>query len=671
MKKKAWGVLGLCAWLAMQPLGALTQDTTPGESVPTPLPTVVLTPVPATSVPTAAPDTPEPTVEPTVVPVTAMPEVTQAPTPEPTKEPITEPTVTPVALVTSTPEANVTPTPMPTTEPTAAPTAAPTAVPIVYPMPEWGGIAKDEKQDDPSSVRVHVSIRRAEGDARALDLILIPVTDDQVQNLREYLEKYPVTDGTFAQHEKLQIDRNDDRQRYEARIPYGVRFVFAWRVECEIACEGIFEAYEKPAATKTPEVTSTPTAAPVITATPAATQTPTAAPSDQPTAEPTAVPTSEPTVEPTIEPTIEPTVTPTAQPVIVPTTEPTMPPMVFYPNIYYGYPKDDDTDGLYTRSEYRVNLNPAVPDSDGDGYFDFMDFYLAGRLSEEACPTIERNWEACVRAGLLGEGRSEAHAWEAARDMEKRWHNSVAPIGWADLQNARVLALSNSGVFLADYAESETPTIIRALSMAKMGYPAANRHERTRIFDVSEDGAIALLYDRRIEKDTPLDEGEITQDAVIIDTQTMTAYPMPGTQSARALALSPDGSLIAVWTDEELTLWHLATGEAVRIMDEKQLARVEMLAFAADNRLIVSLTQMGYNAFLPDGKPTIGGAGALGVFVRSRDSHGMSVYDNEHQLLRIDAQVSLTQAGIYIKGEDGESVRNFAPRQIRIAAGLE
>ena len=45
--------------------------------------------------------------------------------------------------------------------------------------------------------------------------------------------------------------------------------------------------------------------------------------------------------------------------------------------------------------------------------------------------------------------------------------------------------------------------------------------------------------------------------------------------------------------------------------------------------------------------------------------------DEEHQLLRIDAQVSLTQAGIYIKGEDGESVRNFAPRQIRLAAGLE
>ena len=114
-----------------------------------------------------------------------------------------------------------------------------------------------------------------------------------------------------------------------------------------------------------------------------------------------------------------------------------------------------------------------------------------------------------------------------------------------------------------------------------------------------------------------------------------------------------------------------ATGEAVRITDKKQLARIEMLAFAADNRLVVSLTQMGYNAFLPDGKPTIGGADALGVFVRSRDSHGMSVYDNEHQLLRIDAQVSLPQAGIYIKGEDGESVRNFAPRQIRIAAGME
>lgn len=655
MKRKAWCALLLCVWLAIQPLGALAQDTLPDESVQTPSPTDMPTPVPASSVPTAVPDTPEPTVEPTAVPVTPTPEVTQEPTPEPTLEPTLAPTVTPVALVTPVPEASVTQTPIPTTEPTAAPTDAP----IVYPAPEWGGITKDEKQDDPNSVRVHISLRRAEGDARALDLILIPVTDDQVQNLRDYLEKYPVTDGTFAQHEKLQIDRNDDRQRYEARIPYGMRFVFAWRVDGAIACEGIFEAYERPAATQTPDVTSAPTAAP----------------SDEPTAEPTAVPTIEPTIEPTVEPTIQPTAQPTplptAQPVTEPTIEPTMPPMVFYPNIYYGYPKDDDTDGLYTRSEYRVNLNPAVPDSDGDGYFDFMDFYLAGRLSEEECPAIERSWEACVRAGLLGEGRSEAHAWEAARDMEKRWHNSVALIGWADLQNARVLALSNSGVFLADYAQSETPTISRALSMAKMGYPAANRHERTRIFDVSADGAIALMYDRRIEKDTPLDEGEITQDAVIIDTQTMTAYPMPGTQNARALALSPDGSLIAVWMDEELTLWHLATGEAVRITDEKQLARVEMLAFTADNRLIVSITQMGYNAFLPDGKPTIGGADALGVFVRSRDSHGLSVYDNEHQLLRIDAQVSLTQAGIYIKGEDGESVRNFAPRQIRIAAGLE
>lgn len=512
-----------------------------------------------------------------------------------------------------------------------------------YAMPKFGGITRDERQDNPDAVSVHIAMQRDAGDEREMKLAVIPVEDAEVKTLAAYLQKYTVDDATIRRCGVLEIDAQDEQKRYKADIPYGVRFVLAWCVADGIMCEGIFDAYVKPEATILPT---------------GATQTP--APTSVPAPTSTAVSTQEPTAEPTDAPAIE----------------PTMEPMLDFPagptGVYYAYPKDDDGDGLYTRTEYRLNLDPACADTDADGYGDFMDFYLQGRLcdGETGADSTARALDACVWAGLLGEGVGERHPYEAARDMYRRWGDGgAALIGWADLENAQVLAICNRGVFLADYTDDETPTIRRALSMGVLGYPAANRYQRTRVFDVTADGTLALLYDREIVEDAELDSGALTQDAMLIDTVNMRAYPIVGTQGARGAALSMDGTLLAIWRDE-LEIWHLETGEVARVTDEEQLARVEMIAFAPDNRLVVSLSQMGYNAFEADGKPVIGSSDDLGIFVRGRDSHGMSVYDNEHTLLRIAAQVYLTPSGIYVRGEDEKSTRLFSPRQIRLTAGV-
>ena len=600
MRKQAWGSMLLCVALAVQPLGALAQ-TTPGEGEM-----------------------------------------------EPTPTPMVEATATPVAEETPTPTVDPTPTPDAEATPTVPPAPTPTPEPA-YAMPKFGSIARDERQEKPDAVSVHIAMQRDAGDEREMKLIVIPVEDDAVVTLAAYKEQYPIDDATFARYKALEIDAKDERQRYAAEIPYGVRFVLAWRVNGEIACEGIFGAYEKP------EPPQTPSAPPQETVTPAPDVTPT------PSTPPEETPTPEPTPEPTEEPEAS------EEPEEEPTPEP-----IFPSGIYYGYPKDDDGDGLYTRTEYRIGLDPANVDTDGDGYGDFMDFYLQGRLCDgdaQASDTA-RALDASVRAGLLGEGMEERRPYEAARDMQSRWGNGgPAPIGWTDLENARILAICNRGVFLADYTRDEKPTIARALSMSVLGYPAANRYARTRVFDVSADGTLALLYDREIVEDTELDSGPLTQDAVLIDTVNMRAYPIMDTQGARGVALSLDGTLLAIWR-EDLEIWQLETGEVVRITEEALLERVEMISFTADNRLVVSLSQMGYNAFEADGSPVIGGRDTLGVFVRSRDSHGMSVYDNEHALLRIAAQVYVTPSGIYVKGEDGKSTRLFSPRLIRLTAGI-
>ena len=615
-RKKAWGCILLCAALAVSPLRAAEQ-VTPGEGdVPQGTPTPV------------AEETRTPAPEETATPGA---EETRTPAPEETATPGAEETNTPAPEETATPGAEETSTPAP--EETATPGAEETNTPApAYPMPKLGGVTRDEQQENPDAVSVHIAMQRAQEDTRALELIVLPVEEEEIRTLEAYLKLHPVDDQTFAANRALSIDEQDAQRRYRTEIPYGVRFVLAWRVAGAFACEGIFAAYVRPEESQTPDVPP------------------------QETPEPSTP--DEPTEEPEMEPEEEMEI-------------------IFFPSIgYYAYPKDEDGDGLYTRTEYRIDLDPAKPDSDEDGYWDFMDFYLQGRLckGDMQHEPVARTLDASVHAGLLGEGAQERWPGDAARDMSRRWPNSgTAPIGWANLSQAQVLAICNRGVFWADYTRDEQPTIVRALSMDVLGYPAANRYERTRIFDVSADGTLALLYDRAIDDDTKgedMDTGTLTQDAVLIDTVNMCAYPIIDTKGARSVALSLDGSLLAVWRDDALEIWQLETGLVARITDERQLARVETIAFTQDNRLVVSVTQMGCNAFAPDGTPVIIGAQELGVFVRSRDFLGMSVYDNEHALLRIDAQVYLTPSGIYVKGEDGKSTRHFSPRQIRLAAGI-
>ena len=76
---------------------------------------------------------------------------------------------------------------------------------------------------------------------------------------------------------------------------------------------------------------------------------------------------------------------------------------------------------------------------------------------------------------------------------------------------------------------------------------------------------------------------------------------------------------------------------------------------------------MGYNTFAPDGTPGLGGMETLGVFVCDRDARGLRVYDQDHRLLSIEAQLHMTPSGIYVVGEDQKSWRNFSLREFRAA----
>lgn len=134
------------------------------------------------------------------------------------------------------------------------------------------------------------------------------------------------------------------------------------------------------------------------------------------------------------------------------------------------------------------------------------------------------------------------------------------------------------------------------------------------------------------------------------------------------MALSLDGSLLAIWHEDRLVISNLLTGASVSITDSSELSRVEMLSFTKDSQLVVQVTQMGFSAFAPDGSMTLGSANELGVFIRSRDMLGFDVYDKDHLLLRVDAKLFLASNGIYVTGEDEKAHRILSQDDLRIYA---
>ena len=493
----------------------------------------------------------------------------------------------------------------------------------VFSLPVVKRITLDSKQDKEGYAKIHIAIKKEANDTRPFELIILPIEDANAQDAAAYLNSHPLASNAFRAENLLHVDSHDSKQRYKAAIPHGTRFIIVGRVEGQIFHSKIHPGF---AAELPPED-----------------------------------PTDPEDIDEDTEPEGE--------------EEGTSPGES--DGQVYVTPKDEDRDGFYSRTEYRLGLNPNMRDTHGEGVGDFMSVYMQGRLGREGHNTLFSmdNTDASkslIAAGLLDNPlTADNHGW-ALNKMKKNWTSGgPALIGHLDRTTTRMLCINNYGIFVGSFGASRQFQIENAMHLSVINYPAANKHRFARCFDATADGKIALLYDRVITEDSGKGGGALRANAMLIDATTMSAYPLEGTEGAKDVALSLDASLLAILRDDELSIWNLLTGEKVRITDKDELSRIEMLAFTEDNLLVVRVTQIGYTAVSEKGSMVLGGSNQLGVFVCGRDMLGFDVYDKDHLLLRVDAKLFLASNGIQVTGEDSKSYRLLSQDDLRrYIAGL-
>ncbi len=594
---------------------------------------------------------------------TASPQATSSPTPPPASTDTPAPTESPEP--TPTPAPTQTPSPTATSETTATP--EPTRTP--FPMPSFGPFSTDAVQPEVDKCAMHFEITRAKDDVRAIQVLFLLLPDGTIETPEQLAAAVAgLPEESWAEQNQLLPDEKDEKHRYAVSIPYGTRYAFALRFTStkEILVSAIYEPIVAPDVTPTPDGSATP--------------------------DPNATPEPETTPDPSEWDEFE---------------EPPVPPSVpSADQAPYVKPKDDDLDGLYSRTEYRLGLDPQRRDSLGDGYWDGLRLYLGEAIIPDAAseratgatpapaltstpketpapelsatpdvtqtpePTPEPTASAVleqapdaamlglsVEAGLLSSPVSDPDPKRFASDFQKKWTSGgTAFIGHIDHKNLRMTLLNNRAVFAGKIGSGEQLVIDSAISLSSMGLGGKNYHS-LRAFDVTRDGRMVLLYDRAER------EAALTDDARLIDLVGMKAYRVLGTKNALNIALSPDGRYIAIQTKENLIRLDLSTGERFVEADPDRMERVDMLSFTAENLLITRVTSMGCTALAPDGTWTL--AAADGIFVRSRDVNGITVYDKDQQLLEINMQVYYQTTGLYIKGEDKKAVRNFSPSYFR------
>lgn len=490
-------------------------------------------------------------------------------------------------------------------------------VPPTYALPIVKRITLDTNQNKEGFAKIHIALKKDAEDARPLNLIIVPVDDATAQDAAAYLNSHPLAADTFDSENLLHIDTNDAKLRYKAEVLHNTRFIVVGRVEGQLFHSKIHPGFAPDPLPEDPTDPEDPTGPEY--------------PED-----PEDIP--------------------------EPEGEGGEPPPESDGQVYVT-PKDDDRDGLFSRTEYRLGLNPNMRDSRGEGEGDFLSIYLQGRLGKEGTKTLFNltdldNAEASIRTDLLGEPFTASnHEW-ALNKMRKNWTSGgPALIGCLDRATTRMVCINNYGVFVGSFQEGRKLQIENSLHLTTIDYPAANKHRFARCFDTTADGKIALLYDRVITEDSGRGGGLLRANAMLIDTATMNAFPIENTEGARDVALSLDGSLVAILREDGLTIWNMLTGEKASIVDKNELSRVEMLAFTEDNLLVVRVTQMGYTAVSKDGSTVLGNSSELGVFVRGRDMLGFDVYDKDHLLLRVDAKLFLASNGIQVTGEDSKAHR--------------
>lgn len=331
-------------------------------------------------------------------------------------------------------------------------------------------------------------------------------------------------------------------------------------------------------------------------------------------------------------------------------------------------PVDDDGDGLYTQTEYRLGIDPFRRDTGGDGLWDGLCVRLGldvrSRNGQPTSSVLNVTQDASLLDPLVASGWLEApvgedYPGEYRYRVDKEWRAIQNNVVWMHPQGNTLLGINNRALFAAAIPRTEKVEIERAISLERLGYGFRN-DKIFRTVEPCADGNLALLFERGKQ------DGPLLQDAYLIDTLHMQAYRIPDTRGALGLAISDDGAHVAVWRGGALELADLRSGKVLRIDDPERCARIEMLRFLPDNRLVTRVNSIGYSAMHVDGRYEVGDSAALPCLLQRQDLTGLTVYDRNKLSLRVDIQLLLRASGVFVQGEPSEAdaIRCLSPRNL-------
>jgi len=331
-------------------------------------------------------------------------------------------------------------------------------------------------------------------------------------------------------------------------------------------------------------------------------------------------------------------------------------------------PVDDDGDGLFTQTEYRLGIDPFNRDTGGDGLWDGLCVRMgldARGYNPAPQPSVFSRakdtsmLDNLVASGWLSAAVSEDHPGVYRLRTAQEWRRHRNSVAWMHPQGNTLLGINNRALFTVVIPRTENVEIQRALALARLGYGPLNSGIR-RTIEPCADGSLALLFDRGAEG------GSLIQDAFLIDTQRMYAYRIPHTVGARGLAISGDGAFIALWRADALERVDLRTGEVLRIDDPQRCGRIEMLRFLPDNRLVTRVNSIGYSALAANGTFEVGDSAALPCLTQYQDLTGLTVYDRNKIPFRINLELLLRNTGLYVQGETAkeDAIRVLSPRNV-------
>lgn len=346
---------------------------------------------------------------------------------------------------------------------------------------------------------------------------------------------------------------------------------------------------------------------------------------------------------------------------------------------WYLKPRDDDMDGLFTQTEFRLDLNPANRDTNDDGLWDGLSVRLGLSANDKntapEASVFTRSGSTDMLDKLVRDGRLiapivEKNPQNYRADVQRKWKQSATTVSWMAPDSNQLVCINSNSVFTARMSHGGQVEVRDALSLYALDMRSLGKGgERT--LTTCGDGSLALLYD------TDGYGGSLRKDAYLIDTARMQAYRVPNTRGARDVAISEDGNYLAIWYDARLVRVTLSTGEVYQCDDAKRCGNIEMISFLPDGRLVTRVTLLGYSALTPAGGREIGEVKQLPRITQRQSLKALTVYDRDYVPVKIDLQLLLRDTGLFVSGENpkdktqrnltGEALAQRATMTVRAA----